>query len=123
MRQSSPLGEIVHFYRLDRGRSLGQLAADSGLHKSTLSRIEAGKLQKPSVRVLRQLAVGLHLSMEVLLNPPAPARDTELPPLEPYLRDRYGLPEQAIAVVGAVLVQYGVPVRDLAPRIVDLEKR
>jgi transcriptional regulator with XRE-family HTH domain len=95
MQEESHLGNTLRERRLELNLSLGQLADATGLHKSFLSRLESGvaaALDLPDTTVFGLLGDR--------------ARD-RLPPLQPYLRAKYDLPDAAIADITAYLSQYG----------------
>ena len=107
MQDASPLGTRIRERRRELGLSLSQLAAATGLHKSFLSRLECGAVRQPAAAGLQRIATALRLpdtDLFGLLD--ARARDL-LPPLQPYLRAKYELPDEAIAEISAYLMRYG----------------
>lgn len=101
-------GEALHGRRLHQGLSLNALAARSGLDKSVISRLESGAIAHPSISVLRRLAPALQLTETELFGLLGASSRDRLPSLQPYLRAKYDLPDQAIADITAYLARYGV---------------
>lgn len=62
------LGFALKYYRTKRGLSLSQLSEITGISKSYISRIEKGERKSPSVTLLYEMAKGLNIPMENLLN-------------------------------------------------------
>ncbi len=60
------IGRVVHTQRVARGMSLGDLARESGLSKTILSRIEGGA-GNPSVETLWRVSRALRLPLGALL--------------------------------------------------------
>lgn len=102
-------GEALRGRRLQQELSLNTLAALSGLDKSVLSRLESGAIAHPSISVLRRLAPALQLTETELFGLLSASSRERLPALQPYLRAKYDLPDQAIADITAYLSRYGVP--------------
>ena len=87
------LSELVRARRLEMGMTPLQLSHESGVDGARISRIEAG-LKIPAPETLAALAPVLQLPLEELYAAagyPVPA----LPPLRPYLRRAYNVPERA----------------------------
>jgi transcriptional regulator with XRE-family HTH domain len=107
MQHESQLGNTIRQRRLELQLSLGQLADATGLHKSFLSRLEAGIVRQPSTDTLQRIAAALQLPDTALFGLlDERARDL-LPPLQPYLRAKYDLPDAVIAEISAYLSRYG----------------
>ena len=68
---SLDLGARVRDLRKARGWTLEQAARRAGLARSTLSKIENGRMS-PTYHALRKLAAGLHISVPELFTPPQP---------------------------------------------------
>ena len=62
------IGQELREARESAGLSLGTLAAQSGLEKASISRLESGKNPNPSLRTLSRLARALKRSLEVRLH-------------------------------------------------------
>jgi transcriptional regulator with XRE-family HTH domain len=60
------LGEKVQALRLERGWSQRELARRSMVRQALLSELERGKKRDTTGRVLRRLALVLHVSMDYL---------------------------------------------------------
>ena len=69
------LGQRVRDLRKARGWTLHQAAAEAGLARSTLSKIENGQMS-PTYDALKKLAVGLGISVPQLFTPPSKAQIT-----------------------------------------------
>lgn len=109
MQHESLLGSRVRQRRLELSLSLNQLAEATRLHKSFLSRVESGAVRQPAADSLERIARALQLPQTELFGLlDERARDL-LPPLQPYLRAKYQLPDEAIADITAYLSRYGQP--------------
>lgn len=67
------LGQRVRDLRKERGWTLEQAAAQAGLARSTLSKIENGQMS-PTYDALKKLAQGLSISVPQLFTPPSRPR-------------------------------------------------
>lgn len=54
--------------------TLRELANKSGLHFTTISKIELGKRPNPGISTLQQIAGAMGISLDKLLNPPKGGR-------------------------------------------------
>lgn len=107
MEHDTQLGNRIRERRREIGLSLNDLAAETGLHKSYLSRLESGAVRQPATDSLERIARALQLPQTELFGLlDERARDL-LPPLQPYLRAKYQLPDDAIADITAYLARYG----------------
>lgn len=92
------LTERLRRRREELGVSARRLAERAGLHKNTLSRIEAGE-RRPTPETLRLLAAELELDeveLFALAGHPLPDRLPErLPAFPLYLRTKYRMPKEA----------------------------
>src|SRR5215207_6020095 len=93
------LGQYIRQRRRELGLSLNHLAASTGLHKSFLSRIESGAVRQPATDSLRRIAAALELPETELYGLLDRRTRDLLPPLQPYLRAKYDLPDAVIADV------------------------
>lgn len=107
MQEESHLGNTLRQRRLELGLSLGQLADAAGLHKSFLSRLESGVVRQPSTDSLQRLAAALDLPDTTVFGLLDDRARDQLPPLQPYLRATYDLPDAVIADITAYLSRYG----------------
>jgi transcriptional regulator with XRE-family HTH domain len=107
MQEESHLGNTLRERRLELNLSLGQLADATGLHKSFLSRLESGVVRQPSADSLQRVAAALELPDTTVFGLLGERARDQLPPLQPYLRAKYDLPDAAIADITAYLSQYG----------------
>jgi transcriptional regulator with XRE-family HTH domain len=107
MELESELGNTLHRRRQELGLSLGQLADATGLHKSFLSRLESGIVRQPSADSLQRIAAALELSNTAVFGLLDERARDQLPPLQPYLRAKYDLPDGVIAEMTAYLTRNG----------------
>ncbi len=89
------LGTELRARREQTGMSLRGAAERSGLVPSTLSRLEAGKIDSPRVEHLQAIARAYGIDVEDFYALAGYLMPEGLPELRPYLRAKYGLPEQA----------------------------
>lgn len=83
------LGDLITTARLERGISLNQLAKETGIHRTSIARIESGEFASPRPAKLLTLAGALGLdATEVFEAIGYPAH--ELPTFGIYLRAKYG---------------------------------
>jgi transcriptional regulator with XRE-family HTH domain len=107
MEQESELGNTLRQRRLELGLSLSQLADATGIHKSLLSRLESGAVRQPSADSLQRIAAALELSNTAVFGLLDARAREQLPPLQPYLRAKYDLPDGVIAEITAYLARNG----------------
>src|SRR5215208_771276 len=107
MEDESALGNSIKQRRWELGLSLNHLAASTGLHKSFLSRVESGAVRQLATDSLRRIAEALELPETELYGLLDRRTRDLLPPLQPYLRAKYDLPDAVIADVAAYLARYG----------------
>ncbi len=103
-------GKRVRLLREAKRWTQEELAADSGLSRSYVSRLELGDIALPRNDKLTRLARALGTSNEDLLEaagymtPPTNDEEGSLPDLAPYLRRKYGLSQPRLVD----LIQYMV---------------
>src|SRR3954453_8251955 len=107
MDHESALGTRLRQRRAELGLSLNQLSAATGLHKSFLSRLESGVVRQPATDSLQRIAAALELPETELFGLLDDRARELLPPLQPYLRAKYDLPDDAIAAISDYLARYG----------------
>jgi len=95
------LGRLVRASRRERGLSIRQCAALAGVDATWLSRLERGDYGSPHPRHLRALACALRLELTELYHAAGYQGGESLPKLEPYLRAKYDLPEDAVEQLAA----------------------
>ena len=81
------LGWLIRRAREAQGLSRRQLADRVGMHHSSLSPLEQGRVSRPTAALLQRLAEQLQLPLRELYA----LAGVPVPPLRPYLRARYGL--------------------------------
>ncbi len=85
---TNTLAQLAKLQRERQALSFGELSATSGLPKSVLFAIEAGKVAHPAPATLQKLARGLHVPVADFYA--AAGYDApDLPTITPYLRSRY----------------------------------
>lgn len=94
-----PLAEALRAGRESAGLSVRQLELQSGVSKSTISRLENGGLESTASKVLIQLAGALELRAADLFLLAGLAVPADLPSLPAMLRAEYDLPPDAIAEI------------------------
>lgn len=96
------LGCEVRRLRIERGLTLTNLAASTGLSASYLSEIERGK-KTPSLTALDRLADGLGATRDALVPPPEARLDAPgLPARLRAARERAGLTQEGLAEAAGV---------------------
>ncbi|WP_327089232.1 helix-turn-helix domain-containing protein [Nonomuraea sp. NBC_01738] len=101
-QQPSPsLGQYLEEARKQARYTLRQLATESGITLSSIYRLISDDVDRPSTENLMTLAKVLHLDpAEVFARAGISAPSTDLDTL---LRSQYGLPDQAIAQIHAII--------------------
>lgn len=89
------LGDALRAQREAAGLSLRQAAERAQLVPSTLSRLETGRIEGPRPEHLQVLARTYGVDVEDFYALAGYLMPEGLPELRPYLRAKYGLPEQA----------------------------
>jgi len=98
---SIELGMYVRRLREERGLSVRALAAKADVDSTWLSRLEHGAYHSPDPHLLKQLAWALDVTVADMYTAAGYPATPELPTLQPYLRAKYALPEEAAAEVQA----------------------
>lgn len=62
------IGRIIRLYRKRKGYSINQLAVESGVSKSYLSKIERGVHKNPSVQFLKKVSATLEVELTELFD-------------------------------------------------------
>lgn len=88
MQQQPALAELVRNRRRQAGISAAELARRAGTNKTTITRLEMGRIPKPET--LQAIAKALDLPPRELLESAHYLDPDDLPSLTPYLRTRYG---------------------------------
>ena len=91
------LGDELRRRRAAAGLTVRGLAERSGLTPATVSRLETGQIDTPKPDHLQRLARALDADIEDLYALAGYAMPEGLPEFAPYLRTKYGLPDQAVA--------------------------
>jgi transcriptional regulator with XRE-family HTH domain len=98
---AADLAEALRNGRFKSGLSVRQLEAQSGVTKSTISRLEHGEVEAASPLSLVRLAQALELRSTDLFLLAGLAVPDDLPTLPAMLRAEYDLPPEAIAEIQA----------------------
>lgn len=85
------LGQLIAQQRNQRGLSLRDVEKMTGVTNSTLSRLEAGIIEKPHVPHLIRVAQALEVEPADYLALAGYVMPDRLPELKAYLRAKYGL--------------------------------
>ena len=88
-RNAERLGKLLQRQRHAAGLSLEDLAKRAGLDKSTIFRIEQGRIEAPSPQKLQRLAAALGTDVEDYFALAGYFTPHGLPGLGPYLRAKY----------------------------------
>jgi len=83
------LGDLLKSRREAAGLSLTQMAAQLGISRTYLSRLERGIYAHPSSRILNQMAKHLDIRTEDLCAITGWILPTDLPSFGPYLRAKH----------------------------------
>ena len=104
--QRMQLQAILRARRAALGLSLREVARRAGIDPASLSRLEAGKLLRPTPENLRALAGVLDVPLADLYAAADYLPATALPSLRPYMRAKYHeLPDSALAEVEALVAR------------------
>lgn len=97
VRQKPSLGEILQAARAETGLSLQQVAEQVGLSKGGISRVEQGKIVKPTLDTLLALSELYGTDpMRLIEAAGYKLKKPTLPDFKPYLRQKYRhLPKDA----------------------------
>ena len=94
-KKAKQLGTFLRRNREAKGLSLGAIASEARVERSTLLRLERGDFAVPDPDKLHRIAAALEVDAEELFaRYPSPEA---LPDFAPYLRAKYGMSDQAIA--------------------------
>lgn len=88
-------GTVLKLERTKAGLTVRALAAASGLTAATVSRLETGQIERPRPEHLQSLSRALEVDVEDFYALAGYLMPEGLPELRPYLRAKYGLPDQA----------------------------
>ncbi len=90
---STALGKLLAELRSAKGLTSYELARRTGIHRSTLTRIEEGTTTTPDVETLNSLAQALDADPEDLYDALWADKSEPLPSAATYLRSKYRLSE------------------------------
>jgi transcriptional regulator with XRE-family HTH domain len=90
------LADALRKARTRAGFTVRQLAEAADMTASTVSRLESGLIESPRPEHLSRLSRALQIDVEDLYALAGYLMPEGLPELQPYLRTKYGLPDQAI---------------------------
>jgi len=99
--KTTKLGRRVKALRAQRRLSVRGLAAAARVDATWLSRLERGMYDSPDPRLLRELADVLEIEPSELFIAAGFEDSQSLPQFAPYLREKYDLPERAVAQLQA----------------------
>jgi len=105
-RNHNQLGSFVRAQRQAQGWSGQALAQRAGIDNGSLSRIENGEVTQPSPRMLLAIAQALEIDVADLYLQAGFAPGTELPSVEPYLRAKFDLPDEAVRQIAEIVDMY-----------------
>jgi transcriptional regulator with XRE-family HTH domain len=108
------LGELISARRLERNRSIADLARASGLTHSYWSKLESGQIRTPAPKYLRLIASTLDIPLGDLQALTDYVTSDSLPSFKPYMRAKYNdLPPEAIVQLEGYFhylrQYYGIP--------------
>lgn len=86
---NSAFGTLLEARRKAEGLSLTQLAADVGVTRQYLARLERGEYEHPSSRVLNQLIRRLRISVDDAYAATGYTLPRDLPNFGPYVRAKH----------------------------------
>lgn len=106
-------GQFIRSAREAAGLSLRDVAAETGISKSILSRMEQDEVQSPNPNTLQALASTLEIELIDLYTAAGYTPASGLPTFTPYLRSKYRhLPAEARAQIeesfATIAERYGV---------------
>lgn len=97
--EAQRLAEYLRSARTERGWSLRQLGAQADVDYTWIGHLEKGDFEVPDPRNLARVAYALGLNIaDIYMEAGYPAQPA-LPSVRPYLRAKYGMPEEAAAEV------------------------
>lgn len=108
MYDNNRLGPALRQRRIQLGLTLDQLSEMTALHKSYLSRLESGIVTRPSTDSLQRIAAGLGLTETDVFGLLDAETRSKLPRLQPYLRAKYDLSDDAIREITDYFAQRGI---------------
>lgn len=92
------LGTFIRAQREAKGISTRQLAAEVGVDKSQIIRLEQGGVASPRAELLARMAAVFKIDLADLYGLAGYTQPTTLPSFTPYLRAKYrDLPSDAVA--------------------------
>lgn len=97
--QSKKLGSLVRKARAAKGLSTRTLAGALRINFSTISYLEAGRVHRPAVQILRGLSRTLDIPLEPLYSLAGYNRPEGLPEFGDYLRSKYGFTDAEAAAI------------------------
>lgn len=117
--QAKRLGDHLQNARKLKGLSARQLAEITDIADSSIVRIELGMVAEPRPDKLKRIAVALELSPADVFERAGYATATDLPAMQPYLRTKYNLPDEAMAEIQRsatrIAKKYGISLDGPAP--------
>lgn len=102
--QVRQFAQYIKRQRESQKLSLRDLAAKTGIHNGTLSRLEQGKIATSKPATLKALALALNVPLADMFAMANYIVPYDLPSMTPYLHARYGhLSDEAVASVSEYL--------------------
>lgn len=95
--KAKQLGKKVRDARQAKGLSLRALEAESGVNYSTISYLEKGEIESPSIKILKALSQTLEIPVDDLYALAGYAQPETMPSLPVYLRSKYNLSAADVA--------------------------
>lgn len=106
---SDSFGQTIRTARISLGLSMGTVATEVGISKSRLRFWELDEVENHELGVVLKLAATLELDALALCELAGNSITDALPPIQPYLRNKYPeLPPAAIREIAAVTEKYGI---------------
>jgi len=96
-------GERLRKFREQKGLSLDELAAETGISKAYLWKLERKPDTNPSIELVQRLAAGLETTVSALVpSESGPKTDIEIPPGLQRARERYSMSDEDVQDLAAI---------------------
>lgn len=108
-KRPETFGQTIRTARTGLGLSMGTVATEVGISKSRLRFWELDEVENHELGVVLKLAATLELDALALCELAGNSITDALPPIQPYLRNKYpDLPPEAIREIAVVTEKYGI---------------